>query len=162
MWAQKTAARLRQDLRNFVPYPFHDSDAMPGPSNTLLIEGSFSELADELAQFIDGVSKPENGSGAQADAAPVLEQIQKIEQAEDPASVDQAKLEELKNDALKKIVTKASALNNAPEKGVEDDPHRQTHTDNLGRIHGGVQSPHQSLFPVLNARPAARQNLPVP
>lgn len=92
---------------------------MPGPSNTLLIEGSFSELADELAQFIDGVHKPEDGSGVQADAKPVLEEIQQIESAEDPQSVDQTKLEELKNEALKKIVTKASALNDAPEKGEE-------------------------------------------
>jgi translation initiation factor 3 subunit M len=92
---------------------------MPGSSNTLLIEGSFSELADELAQFIDGVQKPEEGSGVHADVKPVLDEIQQIEQAEDPQSVDQAKLEELKNDALKKIVTKASALNNAPEKGED-------------------------------------------
>jgi translation initiation factor 3 subunit M len=95
---------------------------MPGPSNTLLIEGSFSELADELTQFIDGVAKPEEGTGVQADAKPILEQIQQIEQAEDPQSVDQAKLEELRNEALKKIVTKAQALNNAPEKGAGSVP----------------------------------------
>jgi translation initiation factor 3 subunit M len=94
---------------------------MPGPSNTLLIEGSFSELADELAQFIDGVQKPEDGSGVQGDAKPTLEQIQQIEQAEDPQSVDQTQLDGLKNEALKKIVGKASALNNAPEKGMEVD-----------------------------------------
>ena len=91
---------------------------MPGPTNTLLIEGSFFELAGELAQFLDGVLKPEEGSGVQVEVKSVLEQIQQIEQAEDPQSVDQAKLEELKNDALKKIVTRASALNNAPEKGT--------------------------------------------
>ena len=91
---------------------------MPGPSNTLLIEGSFSELADELAQFLDGVIKPEEGAGVRADVTSTLEQIQQLEQSEDPQSVDQAKLQTLKDDALKKVVTKASALNNAPEKGA--------------------------------------------
>jgi translation initiation factor 3 subunit M len=90
---------------------------MPGPSNTLLIEGPFSELADELCQFIDGVQQASEGSGVRADAKPSLDQIQQLEQAEDPQSVDQAKLQSLKDDALKKIVTKASGLNGAPEKG---------------------------------------------
>lgn len=129
VWAQKLGSRDRRrtwtvSAQSRLSHHPRSTDTMPGPSNTLLIEGSFSELADELAQFIDGVLKPEDGSGVQADAKPVLDQIQQIEQAEDPQTVDQTKLEDLKNDALKKIVTKASALNNAPEKGTE---HRKLH-----------------------------------
>lgn len=91
---------------------------MPGPSNTLLIEGSFSELSEELAQFIDGVAKVEEGAGLRADIKSTIEQIQQIEQAEDQQSVDQTKLQQLKDETLKKIVTKAGELNNAPEKGT--------------------------------------------
>lgn len=74
---------------------------MPGPTNTLLIEGSFEELADELAHYIDEVKKKpnEDGSSMQSEIAPFLEQGQKDE-------------------ALKKIVTGSTVLNTAPEKGV--------------------------------------------
>lgn len=92
---------------------------MPGPSNTLLIEGSFSELSEELAQFIDGVAKAEEGAGLRADIKSNIEAIQQIEQAEDSQTTDQAKLGQLKDDTLKKIVTKAEELNNAPEKGKD-------------------------------------------
>lgn len=73
---------------------------MPGPSNTLLIEGSFEELADELAHYIDEVKKKpsEDGSGIQSEIASLLEQGQKDE-------------------ALKKLVTGSLVLNTAPEKG---------------------------------------------
>lgn len=73
---------------------------MPAPSNTLLIEGSFDELADELAHYIDDVRKKpgDEGSGIQAEIAPLLEKGQKDE-------------------ALKKLVTGSTALNSAPEKG---------------------------------------------
>ncbi|MCJ1262071.1 hypothetical protein MMC22_001940 [Lobaria immixta] len=72
---------------------------MPGPTNTLLIEGSFEELADELAHYIDEVKKKssEDGSGVQSEIASLLEQGQKDE-------------------ALKKIVTGSTILNTAPEK----------------------------------------------
>lgn len=92
---------------------------MPGSSNTLLIEGSFSELSEELAQFIDGVAKAEEGAGLRADIKSNIEAIQQIEQAEDSQTTDQAKLGQLKDDTLKKIVTKAEELNNAPEKGKD-------------------------------------------
>lgn len=73
---------------------------MPAPSNTLLIEGSFDELADELAHYIDDVRKKpgDENPGIQAEIAPLLEQAQKDE-------------------ALKKLVTGSTALNTAPEKG---------------------------------------------
>lgn len=74
---------------------------MPGPFNTLLIEGSFEELADELAHYIDEVKKKpsEDGSGIQSEIAPLLEQGQKDE-------------------ALKRLVTGSAVLNTAPEKGT--------------------------------------------
>lgn len=74
---------------------------MPGPANTLLIEGSFEELVDELAHYIDEVKKKpsEDGSSIQSDIAPLLEQG-------------------LKDEVLKKIVTGSIVLNTAPEKGL--------------------------------------------
>ena len=73
---------------------------MPGPINTLLIEGSFEELADELAQYLDTIkkSKGDEGSKIQTEVAPLLQ-------------------ENKKDDALKKLVTGSASLNSAPEKG---------------------------------------------
>ena len=73
---------------------------MPGSTNTLLIEGSFEELSDELAHYIDEIRKKqgEESASLQADITPFLEQRQKDE-------------------ALKKLVTGSTVLNAAPEKG---------------------------------------------
>ena len=73
---------------------------MPGPSNTLLIEGSFEELADELAHYIGEVQKKQNHDAAnlQEEVTPLLEQGKRDE-------------------VLKKLVTASSVLNTAPEKG---------------------------------------------
>ena len=73
---------------------------MPGPSNTLLIEGSFEELTDELAHYIDEIKKKqgEENTSVQAEITPLLEQGQK-------------------DDALKKLVNGSTILNAAPEKG---------------------------------------------
>jgi len=78
---------------------------MPGPSNTLLIEGSFEELADELAHYIDEVLKKQTPESAntQAEVTPLLEKNQKDE-------------------VLKKLVTGSEVLNNAPEKGLSKPP----------------------------------------
>ncbi|KAI9739588.1 MAG: hypothetical protein M1834_006306 [Cirrosporium novae-zelandiae] len=72
---------------------------MPGPANTLLIEGSFEELADELAVYIDNVQKSNNeeAPSVQNDVRPSLEANQKDE-------------------ALKKLVTASTVLSTAPEK----------------------------------------------
>ena len=77
---------------------------MPGPSNTLLIEGSFEELSDELAHYIDEVQKKQSPDSAniQAEIAPLLEKGQKDE-------------------VLKKLVAASDALNIAPEKGTDGD-----------------------------------------
>jgi translation initiation factor 3 subunit M len=90
---------------------------MPGPSNTLLIEGSFSELAEELSQYIDTVSKAEDDAGLQSEVEPLLATIREAEQSQDPESIDSAKIQSARDDLLKKIVIKASVLNSAPEKG---------------------------------------------
>lgn len=73
---------------------------MPGPTNTLLIEGSFEELADELAQYIDNLKKSqgEESSNIQAECDAHLKENQKDE-------------------ALKKLIVGSQALNQAPEKG---------------------------------------------
>ena len=73
---------------------------MPGPVNTLLIDGPFEELADELAHYIDEVKKKQNedSTSIQADITPFLGQGQKDE-------------------ALKKLVIGSTVLNAAPEKG---------------------------------------------
>ena len=110
---------------------------MPGPLNTLLIEGSFEELADELAHYIDDVKKKpsEDGSGVQAEIAPLLEQGQKDE-------------------ALKKIVTGSSILNLAPEKGIFSNlngPVRPRICKGFlprCRIHSSLQSPRSPCPPI--------------
>lgn len=108
--------RLHRDCGTILKALYQPLE-MPGPSNTLLIEGSFSELSDELAQFIDGVAKPEESAALRSDIKSEIEQLQQIEQSEDPQSVDQSKVQQIKDEILKKIVTKASGLNSAPEKG---------------------------------------------
>ena len=74
---------------------------MPGPSNTLLIEGPFEELAEELAQYIDNVKsgKGEDGDSLRTEVVQLLEQNQKDE-------------------VLKRLVTASAVLNSAPEKGM--------------------------------------------
>lgn len=73
---------------------------MPGPSNTLLIEGSFEELAEELAHYIGEVQKKQipDAPKLQEEVSPLLQQGNKDE-------------------VLKKLVTASSVLNAAPEKG---------------------------------------------
>ena len=73
---------------------------MPTPTNTLLIEGSFEELADELAHYIGEVQKKQNldATNLQQEVTPLLEQGKRDE-------------------VLKKLVTASSVLNTAPEKG---------------------------------------------
>jgi len=77
---------------------------MAAPTNTLLIEGTFDELAEELAQYIDGLRKsPAEGASLQSEVSALLK-------------------EDKKDDVLKKIVGSAQLLNSAPEKGEEVHP----------------------------------------
>ena len=73
---------------------------MPAPVNTLLIDGSFEELSEELAQYCDDIKKKQGdeASSTRTEIAPLLEQGRQ-------------------DDALKKLVTNSAALNAAPEKG---------------------------------------------
>ena len=75
---------------------------MTGPSNTLLIEGTFEELVEELAHYLGELQKKQNpdAPNLQAEVAPLLEQGQKDE-------------------VLKKLVTASSVLSIAPEKGKQ-------------------------------------------
>ena len=74
---------------------------MPAPVNTLLIDGSFEELSEELAQYIDDLKKKQSDEAAntRTEIAPFLEQGRQ-------------------DDILKKLVANSIALNAAPEKGT--------------------------------------------
>jgi translation initiation factor 3 subunit M len=74
---------------------------MPGPNTTMLIEGSFEELAEELAQYIDTLKKAsgDESSSIQSESAALLK-------------------ENKKDEVLKKLVMGAQTLNQAPEKGT--------------------------------------------
>lgn len=82
--------------------------------STLLIEGTFPELAEELAQFLDSLSE---GAGVFNNIESELGQIREAESQE---AQDNASIQKLRDDVLKKIITKATILNNAPERG---EPH---------------------------------------
>jgi len=83
---------------------------MPAPTTTLLIEGSFSELAEEFAQYLDALRKEE--SSLQSEVAPLLEPLRQQEQNEQEPDVKQ------RDEVLKKLVAAATVLNSAPEKGM--------------------------------------------
>ncbi|KAF9692372.1 hypothetical protein EKO04_009443 [Ascochyta lentis] len=105
---------------------------MPGPKNTLLIEGSFEELTDEFAQYIDTLKKSQGdeSSNVQQESADLLK-------------------ENKKDEVLKKLVVGAQALNQAPEKEF-------IAAYNL-LIHLVNQSPNVSMF-----LPKICQNLSTP
>ena len=92
---------------------------MPAPTNTLLIEGSFAELSEELAQYIDNINKVEGDKGVQAEIAPTLEQLRSQEQSEEAFEAShQEQIVKARDDVLKKLVSASTALNAAPEKGA--------------------------------------------
>lgn len=74
---------------------------MPGPVNTLLIEGSFEELCDELATYVDSLGS------AQGQQTSIQSEIQSLLQ------------EDKKDDALKRIVAASPVLSTAPERGAQ-------------------------------------------
>jgi translation initiation factor 3 subunit M len=86
---------------------------MPAPTNTLLIEGSFTELSEELAQYLDVLRKDE-GSSVHADVVPLLTPLREQEQNGEQPNLQQ------RDEILKKIVAAANFLSNAPEKGMFD------------------------------------------
>ncbi|OJD22596.1 eukaryotic translation initiation factor 3 subunit M [Blastomyces percursus] len=84
--------------------------------NTLLIEGTFTELADELAQYIDAIRKVEKG--VNAEITPALEALREMEQTEEPSAAQRQQILAKRDEILKKIVVAAPALNAAPEKEI--------------------------------------------
>lgn len=88
---------------------------MPAPTNTLLIEGSFSELAEEFAQYLDALRKSD-GPSLHADVSPLLQPLRQQEQNDDQPDLKQ------RDELLKKLVGAASVLNSAPEKGESQSP----------------------------------------
>ncbi|PGH35085.1 eukaryotic translation initiation factor 3 subunit M [[Emmonsia] crescens] len=90
---------------------------MAAAPNTLLIEGTFAELADELAQYIDAVRKVEKG--VHAEVTPALEALREKEQLEDePSSVKKQQILSQRDEVLKRIVVAAQALKAASEKKI--------------------------------------------
>ena len=72
---------------------------MPAPTNTLIVEGSFEELSDEFAAYLDALSATQGQqTTVQSEVQPLLEGGQKEE-------------------ALKKLVVASAILRNAPERG---------------------------------------------
>ncbi|PGH27824.1 hypothetical protein AJ80_00374 [Polytolypa hystricis UAMH7299] len=94
------------------------------PSNTLLIEGTFSELADEFAQYIDSLRKsnePTTPSPASvhADVSPGLQKLREKEaDEEEPSDAEKEQIFKQRDEVLKKLVLSAPALNSAPEKEI--------------------------------------------
>jgi translation initiation factor 3 subunit M len=91
---------------------------MATPINTLLIEGSFTELVEELAQYVDAIRRTAPENSVRTEIGDALEQLREKEQSEQEltATQQQQVLKE-RDDVLKKVVVAASALNAAPEKG---------------------------------------------
>ena len=79
--------------------------------STLLIEGSFPELSEELAQYLDSLSE---SAGVHSSIEGELTQLREAESQETP---DATTLQKLRDDVLKKIITKCTLLNSAPERG---------------------------------------------
>jgi translation initiation factor 3 subunit M len=85
----------------------------------VFIDGSFEDLADELAAYIDNVQKTDEANSVRAQIKPLIEANQKDE-------------------VLKKIVTASPALNAAPEKEF-------TAAYNL-LVYLVIQSPNVNIF----------------
>ncbi|KFY44836.1 hypothetical protein V494_01281, partial [Pseudogymnoascus sp. VKM F-4513 (FW-928)] len=85
----------------------------------VFIDGTFEDLADELAGYIDNVKKASDSEGVRAEIKPLLAANKK-------------------DDVLKKLVTAAPALNAAPEKEF-------TAAYNL-LVYLVVQSPNVNMF----------------
>ena len=85
----------------------------------VFVDGTFEDLADELAGYIDNVKKVEESEGVRAEIKPLLDTKKKDE-------------------ALKKLVTASPVLNSAPEKEF-------TAAYNL-LIYLIIQSPNVNMF----------------
>lgn len=84
---------------------------MPAPTTTLLIEGTFTELAEEFAQYIDAVRKTEGDNSLYNEITPLLLPLRDQEQKNAEPDLKQ------RDEVLKKLVSAASILGSAPERG---------------------------------------------
>lgn len=92
---------------------------MPGPTNTLLIEGSFRELTEELADYIDGLRKVQNPEGASSLREEITPLLDKVTQAEEKEGDDIEDDIDGAKDAVLDVVNRASGiLTTAQEKGL--------------------------------------------
>lgn len=99
---------------------------MAAPTNTLLIEGSFTELVDELAQYADALrnktqTEGSSSSDVRSEIAPTLESLREKEQEQAEQELSVAQNQEVlkeRDEVMKKVVVACAALNSAPEKGV--------------------------------------------
>lgn len=98
---------------------------MPAPQTTLLIEGSFGELVEELADYIHVLRKSADGEEStpslKEELAPHLEAYTKAEEAQNAEDLDSAR-----DEVLETLVEASSILSSAPEKG-EYDPRPRPH-----------------------------------
>lgn len=90
-----------------------------GHQTQVFVDGTFEDLADELAAYLDNVKKVDENEGVRAEIKPLLEGNKK-------------------DDVLKKLVTASPVLNTAPEKEF-------TAAYNL-LIYLIIQSPNVNIF----------------
>ena len=117
---------------------------MPTPTNTLIVEGTLEELADELAVYIDNLRK---------EGEPIQPQVNKLLQ------------EDEQEDALKVLVGSSSVLNAAPEKGTPtgvDEISLTSEELTLSRVDSGIQSPHSHRTTSTKSRNVFREDIPAP
>lgn len=115
-------------------------------TSTLLIEGSFPELAEELAQYLDSLSE---GAGI---LASIEGDLNSIREAESQESDEVQSIQKSKDDVLKKIITKATVLNAAPERGKKPESTKYPVLTLHRRVFGRVQPVDQSLPAISYAR----------
>ncbi|KAL9109268.1 MAG: hypothetical protein Q9227_006023 [Pyrenula ochraceoflavens] len=90
---------------------------MPGFSNTLLIEGSFYELAEELAQYLDTLQKTDGANTITSEISPQLTSIRQLESDDQPPNdAQKAQIIKEREAILGVLVPRSSVLNTAPEK----------------------------------------------
>ncbi len=90
---------------------------MLGPRTTLLIEGTFKELIEELADYIDNTKKSQGNveSTLRSEVEPLLKKYTTAEEGDDAEEV-----ETTRDDVLRPVVASSIALNGVPERGVPE------------------------------------------
>jgi len=88
---------------------------MAGPQTTLLIEGGFRELVEELADYIDNVKKSQGDAASSSLRSAVTASLDRYTAAEE--SQNTVELEAARDEVLKIIVGRSEALNAIPDKG---------------------------------------------